>query len=137
MSYPHTAPEVPPPARTVLVVDDVADARDVLARLLRMSGYKSITAEGGEAALTAVEEEAPDLVLLDLMMPGMDGVEVLRRLRANPRWHDLPVILFTALSEGKLLDEAGRLGVQDCILKGGIGGAGLLDRIHRQFELLQ
>src|SRR4051794_13252397 len=115
MPYQPTPVEVPPPARTILVVDDVADSRDVLARLLRLSGYKSIVAEDGEAALNAVESEAPDLVLLDLMMPGMDGVEVLRHLREDPRFHDLPVILFTALSDGKLLTDAAKLGVQDYI----------------------
>jgi CheY-like chemotaxis protein len=123
--------DVPPPSPTVLVVDDLADARDVMARLLRLGGYKSVTAEDGFAALNAVESEAPDLVLLDVTMPEMDGVEVLRRLRDHPRWKHLPVVLFTALSEGPLLDEASRLGIQDLIVKGGIAGNALLDRIAR------
>ena len=122
---------VPPPSPTVLVVDDLADARDVLARLLRLGGYKSVTAEDGWAALSAVETEAPDLVLLDLTMPEMDGVEVLRRLRDLPRGRDLPVVLFTAVEDGPQLDEADRLGIQDLIIKGGIAGNALLERIGR------
>jgi CheY-like chemotaxis protein len=120
---------VPTAAPTVLVVDDVADARDVLARLLRYGGYKSVTAEDGPAALAAVESDAPDLVLLDMMMPGMDGVEVLRRLRGDPRWQDLPVVLFTGIMDGPLIEEADRLGIVDCIIKGRVGGADLLHRI--------
>lgn len=123
--------DVPPPSPTVLVVDDLADARDVMARLLRLGGYKSVTAEDGFAALSAVESEAPDLVLLDVTMPEMDGVEVLRRLRDHPRWRHLPVVLFTALAEGPLLEEASRLGIQDLIVKGRIAGHALLDRIAR------
>ena len=120
---------VPSPAPTILVVDDVADARDVLAKLLRLGGYKSVTAEDGQTALAAVETDAPDLVLLDLTMPGMDGVEVLRRLREDPRFKDLPVILFTAVTEGERVEEAGRLGIQDFIPKGRIAGRTLLSRI--------
>ncbi len=121
--------------RTVLVVDDVPDARDVVARLLKLSGIQAVTAEDGYEALSAVQTQTPDLVLLDLTMPRMDGVSVLKALRADPRWKDLPVSLFTAVSEGKLVEEAGKLGVQDFILKGGVGGAELLDRISRHLPV--
>src|SRR3954452_20068096 len=105
--------------RTVLVVDDVPDAREVVARLLKLSGLQAVTAEDGHEALAAVQAQTPDLILLDLTMPRMDGVSVLKALREDPRWKDLPVILFTAISEGQLVEEAGKLGVQDFILKGG------------------
>ena len=131
MSTDLSACGVPAQCPTVLVVDDVADARDVLARLLRCGGYKSVTAEDGPTALAAVESDAPDLVLLDVMMPGMDGVEVLRRLRDDPRWRDLPVVLFTGIMDGPLIEEAGRLGVVDYILKGRVAGRDLLDRIEQ------
>jgi CheY-like chemotaxis protein len=126
---------VEPKMRTVLVVDDVPDAREVVARLLKLGGLQAVTAEHGYDALEALHEQTPDLVLLDLTMPRMDGVAVLKALRADPRWKDLPVILFTAVSEGRLVEEAGRLGVQDYILKGGVGGAELLERIARHLPL--
>lgn len=131
--YPTEASPVavPPASPTVLVVDDLADARDLLARLLRLGGYKSVTAEDGWAALSAVESEAPDLVLLDVTMPQMDGVEVLRQLRDHPRWKHLPVVLFTAVEDGPRLEEADRLGIQDLIIKGRIAGNALLERIGR------
>jgi CheY-like chemotaxis protein len=117
--------------RTIMVVDDVPDARDVLARLLRIGGYAAVTAEDGVEALAALTYTSPDLILLDLMMPGMDGVSVLRALRKDPRWKHLPVVLLTAVSEGRLVEEAGQLGIQDFILKGGVGGFELLQRISR------
>jgi len=117
--------------RTVLVVDDVPEAREVVARLLKRGGIQAVTAEDGYEALAAVNTQAPDLVLLDLTMPRMDGVAVLKALRGDPRWRHLPVVLFTAVSGGRLVEEASRLGVQDVILKGGVGGAELLDRIAR------
>src|SRR4051812_49697936 len=115
--------------RTVLVVDDVPDAREVAARLLRGGGFQAVTAEDGYEALAAVNTQTPDLVLLDLTMPRMDGVAVLKALREDPRWKHLPVVLFTAVSDGRLVEEAGPLRVPDFILQGGGGGAELLHRI--------
>lgn len=119
------------PVRTVLVVDDVADARDMLARLLRLEGYKSLTAADGEEALEAVEKDGPDLVLLDLTMPGMDGLDVLRRLRDDDRHRDLPVVMFTAVRDPGLVAEARRLGAADYVVKGSVGGSDLMARIAR------
>lgn len=80
----------------VLAVDDHPDVLFVLERLLRRRGYEVRTANGGAEALAAVAEEPPDVVLLDVMMPGIHGLEVLRRLREEPRRRRLPVILVTA-----------------------------------------
>jgi CheY-like chemotaxis protein len=106
-------------ARTVLVVDDGRDARDMMALLLRLKGYHARTAEGGAQALAAIEADRPDLVLLDLTMPDMDGFEVLRRLRADPRHERLPVVMFSGIGDPKVADEARRLGAADFVLKGG------------------
>lgn len=123
---PQTIPNAAP---TVLVVDDMPDARDVLARLLRLDGYKSLTAEDGISALAVVEADPPDLILLDLTMPGMDGLDVLRRLQADSRYARLPVILFTAVFDPRLVAEARRLGATDYIVKGSMPATELLARI--------
>jgi two-component system, sensor histidine kinase and response regulator len=115
----------------VLVVDDTKDARVVLARLLRLGGYQPVLADDGPSALQSVETEHPDLVLLDLMMPDMNGVQVLENLRHDPRYKSLPVILFTAVADGELIQTASRLGIQDLILKGAVNGFNLLERIGR------
>jgi two-component system, OmpR family, response regulator ResD len=83
-------------APRVLVVDDEAIVRDVLTRYLAKGGFQVDSAEDGEAALERFEAAPPDLVLLDLMLPGVDGVEVFTRIRAD---HDTPVIMLTARGE--------------------------------------
>jgi CheY-like chemotaxis protein len=81
---------------TVLVVDDDPALRDVLSSLLAEDGWRVATASDGEAALSAVERERPTAMVLDLMMPRVDGFEVLRTLREQPATRDLPVIVVTA-----------------------------------------
>jgi DNA-binding response OmpR family regulator len=80
----------------VLIVDDEPIVRDVLTRYLSKGGFRVDSAEDGEAALEQFAAEPPDLVLLDLMLPGVDGVEVFTRIRAD---HDTPVIMLTARGE--------------------------------------
>src|SRR6202035_3308245 len=78
----------------LLVVDDDTEIRDALARAFRLDGYRVRTASGGLAALEAVAAEAPDVIVLDLMMPDVDGVEVCRRLREAG--DHTPVLMLTA-----------------------------------------
>jgi CheY-like chemotaxis protein len=118
----------------ILVVDDTEDARDVLARLLRLGGFSTITAEDGIEAMKALEMDHPDLVLLDLMMPRMNGVQLLETMRQDPRWQNLPVVLLTAVSDGPLIADAARLGVQDFILKGAVSGLSLLERVAKSLR---
>ena len=80
----------------ILVVDDEQDVRDLLADILLDAGYEVILAADGGAALDKATSEQPDLVLLDVLMPVMDGLQVLRRLRGNPAMEETPVILLTA-----------------------------------------
>ena len=120
--------------RSILVVEDTADARDILARMIRLGGMVPVTAEDGHAALRLLEKHVPDAVLLDLMMPDMNGVEFLDKLRGDPRWKHVPVIILTALSEGCLVQRAAELGVQDFILKGAVNAVDLIDRIARNFK---
>jgi sigma-B regulation protein RsbU (phosphoserine phosphatase) len=84
----------------VLVVDDSEANVDVLVEALR-GEYKLSVAMDGEAALRAIEKNPPDIVLLDIMMPGIDGYEVCRRIRANEAWHDLPVMFLSSLEDAR------------------------------------
>jgi CheY-like chemotaxis protein/MinD-like ATPase involved in chromosome partitioning or flagellar assembly len=83
----------------LLIVDDEADTLRLVALMLERQGYEVLTAINGSAALEVISQEKPDLVLLDVMMPEMDGYEVARRLRADPETDDIPIIMFTAKTQ--------------------------------------
>ncbi len=101
---------------TILVVDDNADNIDVLNGILRPH-YKIKAALNGELALRIVKKQKPDLILLDVMMPGMDGHEVCRQLKSNPVTSDIPVIFVTAKSEIQDETIGFQLGAVDYITK--------------------
>src|SRR5216684_5363063 len=83
----------------VLVVDDVELNVRLLTAKLASEYFEVVSADNGPAALDMVEAELPDIILLDVMMPRMDGFEVCRRLKANPHTADVPVVMVTALSD--------------------------------------
>ena len=95
---PITTPPAPA-AATVLVVDDVPANLSVLLDLLTGAGFAVLVADSGERALLQVGHRRPDLILLDAMMPGLDGFETCRRLRAAPATRDTPVLFMTALTD--------------------------------------
>jgi CheY-like chemotaxis protein len=90
-------------ARTIYVADDNSALRDGINRALQARGYMVRAASDGPELLSLLEEERPDLLLLDVMMPGMSGLEVLRRIRADRRWSDLPVLLVTAAAGAEVV----------------------------------
>lgn len=95
---PPVPPEIPnEPPQTVLVVDDEPSVRVVLQKMLEREGIAVVTAEDGAEALEMVESEAPDLVLLDIVMPKLSGLDVCRQIKARPATRLLPIILVTGL----------------------------------------
>ncbi len=103
--------------KRILVVDDEIYIVHILEFSLTMEGYNILTAFDGEEALRVIEQERPDLVVLDIMMPKLDGYEVCRRLRKDERFSALPVILLSA--KGRSIDrEVGlQAGADDYITK--------------------
>ncbi len=83
----------------VLVIEDEPDIREVMVYNLSREGYRVLEAKDGEKGLEKARREAPDLILLDLMLPSLDGVEVCRLLRSDPLTQAVPVIMVTAKSE--------------------------------------
>lgn len=104
------------PAR-ILIVEDEAWNREWLARLLRRKGYNVALAESGQEALDALERQPFDLILLDHMMPGMSGIDVLGRVRKKFSASVLPIIMVTAYSEMSNVIAALNLGANDFIAK--------------------
>ena len=101
----------------LLVVDDDEHNRDILSRQLRRRGYEILTAENGERALAAVASQQSDLLTLDILMPGIDGVEVLRRLRRSYSPAELPIIMATAKMDSQNIVRTAELGANDHVGK--------------------
>src|SRR4051812_45361590 len=119
---------------TILVVDDTPDNLTMIAGLLKDT-YKVKVANNGERALRAASaEDKPDLVLLDIMMPGMDGYEVCRRLMADPATRDIPVIFLTAKSRVEDETMGFELGASDYVVKP-VSPPILMARIHTHLSL--
>ena len=101
----------------ILIVDDNEDNRDMLARRLRRQGHEVLTATGGRAALDTLAGMAVDLVLLDVMMPDLDGYAVLQRLKSDPALRDIPVLMISALDELDSVVRCIQLGAEDYLGK--------------------
>lgn len=104
-------------ARSVLLVDDEPNIVLSLEFLMRQAGYTVRVARDGDAALKAIEEEPPELVLLDVMMPKRDGFDVCQTVRANPAWKDVRIVLLTAKGRDIEREKGMALGADDYITK--------------------
>lgn len=102
---------------TVLVVDDTLSSLKLLSDILRTEGYRVLPANSGEIALAAVASQMPELILLDLRMPGIDGLEVLRRLKASDASRDIPVMILSAVTDTEERVRGLQLGAVDFIGK--------------------
>lgn len=105
---------------TILVIDDELMTRDIIEGFLYPDGYELAFASSGAEAMEMLSKTEPDLILLDILMPDMDGFEVCRRIKANAQWRHIPIIIVTAL-QGK-----------NDVIKGFEAGAD--DFIHKPFN---
>ena len=119
---------------TVLVVDDIEMFRSIVLHALKNAGHAALGAPDGEAALRVLDTTQVDLVLLDLAMPKMNGVQFLERLRGDARFASLPVIVVSAQSTSRREKSLEELGAQAQLLKSRFS---LRDLIQRVNELLQ
>ncbi|MEW6564232.1 MAG: response regulator [Spirochaetota bacterium] len=102
---------------SIMVVEDDQDIRELVIYNLGKEGYTVVSAESGEQALKLIESANPDLIVLDIMLPGMDGIEVLRSLKQGSRYAQIPVIMATAKSEDSDIITGLELGADDYIAK--------------------
>jgi two-component system sensor histidine kinase/response regulator len=105
------------PRPAILIVDDELKNIQVVGALLLREGYEVITARGGEEGITKAREAAPDLILLDLMMPGLSGTEVARQLREDPAWLPVPILFLSAATNKSFIVEALEAGAVDYVPK--------------------
>jgi DNA-binding response OmpR family regulator len=89
-----------PGAKTILVVDDEPDIRGMIERLLKGKGYRVVSSDNGRAALALVKKHAPDLIILDAMLPEVHGFDIARRIKASKRYSHIPIIMVSAVYRG-------------------------------------
>jgi len=102
---------------TILIVDDEEDIIELIKYNLKNEGYSILTAQSGEQAIKIAKQSRPDLIVLDLMLPGMDGLEVTRYLRSNEETSDMPIVMLTAKGEESDIITGLELGANDYISK--------------------
>ena len=123
------------PPGTVLIVEDDPNTREVVRRMLEKEKWRVIEAENGNIGLAKLEEMTPELILLDLMMPEMDGFEFVSKIQRDQRWENIPIIVVTAktLSKDELARLQGR--VEDVLHKGGRTIDSLLAEVSNKIQL--
>ena len=102
----------------ILIVDDHIDTGTILARMLKRCGHDAVAVSSGPAALKLLEAARPSVIVLDMMMPGMHGLEVLQRVRADAAVRDVPVIVYSADHTSHTEQQARDGGAQEFMVKG-------------------
>jgi CheY-like chemotaxis protein len=116
----------------ILVIDDTALARESVAKLLEYEGFKTIRAANGKEGYATLYSQTPDLILLDLMMPEMDGLTFLRMIRRSPQWENVPVIVLTGTNDDHhLVARAREFHIDDLVPKATFGFDDLLVRVRK------
>ena len=115
----------------VLVVEDDPDSLEIVTKTLERAGHTAVPAANGWEALLALDAHHVDVIVLDLMMPGMNGNAFLRIIRNDQRRKFLPVIILTALNSGEVLRSVSELGVQEWLLKADYSNQQLIDAVDR------
>ncbi len=113
----------------ILIVDDQKDTGTALERLLRYSGHESVSVTGGAEALAMLHIRKPSLLVLDVNMPEMDGLAVLKAIKEHEELKDVRVAMYSADTHHETMTEARRLGAVDFIVKGTVGFDKLIARI--------
>jgi two-component system, sensor histidine kinase and response regulator len=121
---------------SILVIDDEPDNFDVVETLLDGENYQLYYAPSGEQALNRLDSFQPDLILLDVMMPDLNGMEVCQRIKANPRWQGVPIIIVTALTAKEDLARCLAIGADDFISKP-VNGVELRARVYSMLRIKQ
>ncbi len=103
--------------KLILLVEDDIFVKDIYNHKLTSEGYEVAMAGNGTEALKFMESRRPDLILLDIVMPFMDGKEALRKIKSNKEWKTIPVIMLTNLSEAEDIEEAESLGIDKYLIK--------------------
>lgn len=115
--------------KTILVVEDDKFLRELMSQKLTKEGYKTIEAVDGEEGLKKIKDERPGLVLLDLILPGIDGFEVLSKMREDPSLGEIPVIILSNLGQREDVERGLKLGAADYLIKAHFTPGEIIEKI--------
>ena len=118
----------------ILIVDDMLASRDALARILNHAGHETLQAMNGAEALALLKKNKIDLILLDQMMPEVDGLTFLAGIRRFPKWKHLPVIMFTGVKDKSCHSRAQGLEVKEFLVKGEYDPKELIGLVEKHLE---
>ena len=113
----------------ILVIEDDKFLADLIAQKLKQENIEAKIVVDGQEGLQSIEEKRPDLILLDLILPGMDGFELISALKKNPKTDKIPIIILSNLSDKENIERAMKLGARDFIIKADLGLSAIIDRI--------
>ena len=115
--------------KKILIVEDDNFVAEVYSTKLLEMGHEVIIAQNGEEGLNVLKENIPDMILLDIIMPVMGGIEMLQELKKNEKWKKIPVILLTNVGEKDSIQKVQSLGVQDYLIKSHFTPAEVIEKI--------
>lgn len=119
----------------ILLVEDDSFLLNMYSTKFEIEGYDISTAENGEIGLELAQETAPDIILLDIMMPKMNGFEVLKELKANPRTAKIPVIILTNINQKEDVDKGLSLGAVDYFIKAHFIPSEIVEKVEKVIKL--
>ncbi|PJB99377.1 MAG: response regulator [Candidatus Nealsonbacteria bacterium CG_4_9_14_0_8_um_filter_35_12] len=121
-------------AKTILIVEDDKFLRELIAQKLLKEGYNISEAIDGEEGIKKIKTEKPDLILLDLILPGVDGFEVLSRMKADEKLAEIPVIILSNLGQREEIERGLKLGANDYMIKAHFTPREIIDKIKTVLE---
>jgi CheY-like chemotaxis protein len=121
-------------AQKILIVEDDAFVMDIYRTKLSQEGYEIIEAQNGIEAMEKLKEVKPDLILLDIIMPYMDGIEVLKKIKKEENLKTIPIVLLTNLSQKEDISEALGLGANDYLIKSHFTPSEVLEKVKIYFK---
>lgn len=116
---------------TVMVVEDADLVRQTLTRLLAREGFETLAAHDGREALDLLRDNTPDVILLDVNMPEMDGIQLLEALHSSPTWQALPVVMLTSRGDTHTIRRAMQLGAKEFLVKATFSINEMLDSVKK------
>ncbi len=121
-------------AKKILIIEDDKFLRELIARKLENEGYTAVEALDGEEGVKKIEGEKPDLILLDLILPGIDGFEVLTRVKQNPALASIPVIILSNLGQKEEIEKGLKLGAIDYLVKAHFTPGEIIEKIKNALK---